>query len=329
LLAPVRVALDAAEAEAAASAATERTPGRRVVAGVIDAQPADAIDAAVLSRIEAASEGRVGDGLGRAVAQAWTFCGACDRCTRGMQTHCPNRREFGTSELPGALAERVVLPIRCLAAVGPAVDDDQAAFASLLGEAIHATNQLHLGSKAYVTVLGDTAIGLLCAQLMARRNTSVRLVGTNEHKLALCEKWGVKHRPLDAVGRHADQDIVVDCTGGAPGLRVALGLVRARGQIVLRWPWRLTATGRNATDANASPDASSAAPAEPDLGLVAQHELTILGSRGGQLNDAVRMLERGEVDVVSLISKRLGFDDAEKALRAAREPDAISVLVSM
>lgn len=323
LLAPVAVVIESGEAGgdqgarsnegpgAGGDGSAPRVPGRRFVARLIESRPGGAMDEAVLSRLRRGDggDGSDRDGAALATASPWTFCGACERCTRGLQAHCTKRRTIGGSDCAGALAERMVLPIRCLSAVPAEVDVEAAAYASLLAEAIHATNQLHLESKAYVTVLGDTPIGLLCAQLMARRNASVRLVGADEGKLELCEKWGVKHRPVDAVGRHGDQDVVVDCTGGGGGLTTALGLVRPLGQVVLRHPWRESSSAR------------------ADLAVVAEKEVRVLGSRGGQLNDAVRMLHRDEADVVSLMTRRFTLDEAEKARRTAAEPGSISVVV--
>ena len=70
--------------------------------------------------------------------------------------------------------------------------------------------------------------------VMAKLNASVRLVGRYSEKLAVCEKWGIKHRHVDDVGRRSDQDIVVDCTGSPDGLDLALRLVRPRGTVVLK-----------------------------------------------------------------------------------------------
>jgi hypothetical protein len=68
-------------------------------------------------------------------------------------------------------------------------------------------------------VLGDGPLGLVMVQVMSRLNASVRLIGRHADKLAICEKWGVKHRLADEVGRRDDQDVVVDApapTGLSP-----------------------------------------------------------------------------------------------------------------
>src|SRR5690606_6250511 len=80
---------------------------------------------------------------------------------------------------------------------------------------------------------------LLTAQALARLNKSVRLLGSRPERVALCERWGVKHRLIEEAGRRQDQEVVIDCTGASGGasgggaLRLAMQLVRPRGVILL------------------------------------------------------------------------------------------------
>ena len=212
--------------------------------------------------------------------------------------------------LDGALADALALPIANLHPVPDKVDDDAAVFANAVAAAQHARAQLHLKGKTFVTVLGDSAEGLLCAQLMARANASVRLVGEHPERLEICAKWSVRHRPLADIGRHADQDIVVDCTGTEAGLSTALTLVRPRGQVLLRAP---SALGSSAAES---------------LALIAERELHVVGSRGGPINEALRALENREVEVAALISRRMKLDDAENALKlTANDPATVKVMI--
>ncbi len=129
----------------------------------------------------------------------------------------------------------------------------------------------------------------------------------------MCEKWGVKHRHVDDIGRRADQDIVVDCTGSPDGLELAMRLVRPRGTIVLK---TMTAAG------------DSPAPGV-DLAPIVMKEISVLGSRSGPVAEAVSMLARGEIDVVSLISRRMTLNDGPAVLQKAGRPGVIAVLVEI
>jgi alcohol dehydrogenase len=303
---PLRAAISSRDALALAGGSPFARRGEAVTLG-----------SEFVGRVEEASPGSEADERRlellagkRVVADPSTACGACDLCTRGLPQHCRNRRELGAVGLDGALADALALPIACLHPVPDSVDDDTALFATGVAAAQHARAQLHLKGKTYITVLGDSAEGLLCAQLMARANASVRLVGEHPERLEICAKWSVRHRPLADIGRNADQDIVVDCTGTEDGLATALRLARPRGQVLLRAPSTLGST-----------------PTE-SLALIAERELQVIGSREGPIPEAMRALENGEVDVASLISRRMKLDDAEAALKLAHaDPATVKALI--
>ncbi|QKK07138.1 MAG: zinc-binding dehydrogenase [Planctomycetota bacterium] len=188
-----------------------------------------------------------------------------------------------------------------------ALDDERAVFASSLGRVLHAARMLRLEGKTYVSILGDGPIGLLAAQVMAKRNASVRLLGTNAANLELCTKWGVKHRAQHEVGRRQDQDVVFDCTGTDESVDLAISLVRPRGSVVLMRTPRETATISPAS--------------------IIRDELQVFGSRGCAIGEAVAELAAERVDVLSLIARRLRFDDGPQALVAAREPGTLKILL--
>lgn len=247
----------------------------------------------------------------RVVIQPDLVCTTCDLCRAGLSQHCRARRTLGTGNTDGCIAERFSIPTRNLVLIPDAIDDDTAALAEPLACALHAAQIVRLAGKSYVTVLGDDAHALLMAQVMARLNASVRVLGDRPERFGVAEKWGVKHRHVSEVGRRADQDVVICSTPDAAMLDMAMGLIRPRGKIVLR--------------GGASPDAH---PWERlDLSPILDAELELLGARGGRLTDAIAALEQRQFDVVSLITKRFKLDEAMAAMRAASEPDALKVLI--
>jgi len=246
----------------------------------------------------------------RVVGAINAVCGACDMCRRGLASHCRRRTILGIAGRDGCFAERFTLPIANLVPVPDHVDDDAAVFAEPLAAALHAVNQVHVEEKPYITILGDGRLGLLCAQVFAPLNATVRVVGKHPEKMNLCEKWGIGHRHVDDIGRRADQDIVVDCTGSASGLDLAMRLVRPRGTIILK---------------------TTVAPAErvADLSPIVINEIEVVGSRCGNIAAAVEALARGTVDVVSLITRRFKLADGVEALRAAARPDVVKALIEI
>ncbi len=253
----------------------------------------------------------------RVVGSPVVACGACELCKRGLSQHCPTRRVLGLRGLNGCLAERFVLPVANLVEVPKGVHDDQAVFANAAAAAVHAAHMLRIEGKPYVTVLGDGVMGLLCAQVMARLNASVRVLGTQPAKFMLCEKWGIKHRHVAEVGRRQDQDVVVDCTGSASGMELALQLVRPRGKVLLKaGPSPMTGLGG---------DEKRGA----DLSLAATNEIEIVGSGAGRIGEGLMALAKNTVEVLSMISSRFRMNDAMAAINLAALPEAVKVIVEV
>lgn len=246
----------------------------------------------------------------RVVGSINCVCGKCDLCQGGLSEHCRDRTVLGIYNHDGCFADRFVLPVNNLLEVPDALDDDQAVFTEPLAAAYQILRQLTIEGRPYITVLGDGRLGLLCAQVLSQLNATVRCVGKHPEKLALCEKWGVKHRLLKDVGLRADQDIVIDCTGSADGLETALRMARPRGKVVLK-----------TTVAN-SPQTKSA-----DLSLLVINEIQLIGSRCGPFAEALSALVAQKVDVISLISRRMKLADGVEAMRLAASSGIIKVLL--
>jgi alcohol dehydrogenase len=107
---------------------------------------------------------------------------------------------------------------------------------------------------------------------------------------------------------------VIDCTGSADGLAVALGMVRPRGKVVLKTPWP-GAISREESLADA-------------LASVVLHEVEVIGSFLGPMHEAVTALAENQVDVVSLIGRRFPLSDGVAAIKAAAAADALKVIVT-
>ncbi len=248
----------------------------------------------------------------RVVASPTTFCSECDLCRAGLSNHCRNRATLGIHGRDGCFADFFLLPIDCLYTVPDSVPDEHALFAQALASAVQAAQQIRIENKPFVTILGDGPLGLLCAQIMQRLNASVRVVGRSEHKMELAEKWGIKRRHERDVGRRADQDVVVDCTGTSAGLELALKLVRPRGKVLLKTDFVWAET-----------------PRPIDLTPIVTSEIEVLGSRSGPINEALRLLATGQVELAGLITRRMKLDDALEALRYAAEPDSLKVIMDV
>jgi len=321
---PSRVLITAADmiaaglgaGEGGGGAAPETQPGAHAFKGVLGSQyvgvvkeinlPPDA-GAAMLSR-----KGWVGK---RVVGTPAIPCTSCDLCRTGLSAHCRARTVLGVHQRDGCLAEAFTVPLSSLCPVPDAVVDDAAVFAYTLSSALHAANMLRGEHTSFITVLGDSAMAMLTAQVLARMNKSVRLLTSKPDRQRLCERWGIKHRGVDEPGRRQDQDVVVDCTGTSGGLRLALQLVRPRGIVLLKSPSALAPfpPGRPMPMVRAGAGSSYAEPVDLTPAIV--NEVQILGSRDGPMPDALRMLAEKAVDVSGLIVKRVKLEEVPAAMR--------------
>lgn len=238
----------------------------------------------------------------RVVPMPDVVCGTCDRCRGGLSAHCSLRRELGAA-LDGCLAEGFALPASNLVPVPAGVDDDDAVMCHAVGRSLRAAHVAGADGRRFVTVVGDSAEAILTAQALARSSTTVRIVGDDPDRLARCERWGIKHRASADVGRRGDQDVVVESTGSATGLALALGLVRPRGLVV-----------------------STAAPREPhDLAPAHEREVTLSFVRAGSITEALAALARRQIDAAGLISRRHRLADGLEALHAALDQPVVVI----
>jgi alcohol dehydrogenase len=244
----------------------------------------------------------------RVVGEINVVCGRCDLCLSGLSNHCRNRTVLGILNRDGAFAEYVRLPALNLHILPDTVDDDAATFVEPLAAAFQVVKQVNLDDRKWVTVLGDGRLGLLVAQVLRDANCQVRVIGKHPEKLALCEKWSIRSRPLEEIVPRHDQDVVVDCTGSPEGLGIALQMVRPRGTVVLK--------------------TTTAAGAPLNLAPVVIDEISVVGSRCGPFREAIAALAEKRVDVTSLIHRRMKLEQGVEAMALAGRPGVLKVIIS-
>ncbi len=238
----------------------------------------------------------------------------CTYCQRGMPTHCSNRTTLGIVNRDGAFADYVMLPIENLHVVPDNVSDEEAVFVEPLAANFEILEQVHLKPTDTVVVLGDGKMGQLAAQVLRLSGCDVAMVGKHEEKLALAAKRGVhtyvlrdmQHFALEN-GRRAD--MVVECSGSAQGLEIALRLVRPRGTLILK------STVADKSTLNLAP--------------IVIDEIRVQGSRCGPFGPALRALSRKLVNVHSLISACYALDEGPAAFKRAEQKGVLKVLIKV
>src|SRR5689334_21988531 len=148
-------------------------------------------------------------------------CGRCDLCLSWLSNHCRARSVLGILNHDGAFADLLRLPAANLHVIPKNIDDDQAVFDEPLAAAFQVLKQIKIDPRKWVMLLGDGRLGLLVAQVLRNAGCPVRVIGKHAEKLAMCEKWQIRSRPLDDIVPRHDQDVVVDCSGSASGFEMA------------------------------------------------------------------------------------------------------------
>jgi len=242
----------------------------------------------------------------RVVGEINAYCGECPTCRAGRPTHCPNRTTLGIWGRDGAFAEYLTLPIRNLHPVPDDVPDEAAVFTEPLAAALEILEQVHIRPTDRVIVLGDGKLGLLVAQVIALLGCDLVVVGRHPEKLAIPARRGIR----TALASEIDglvADVVVECTGRPEGFAAAKRLLRPRGTLVLKSTYH--------------------GQVEADLTSLVVDEVALVGSRCGPFPPALRLLQRGLVDVQPLISAVYPLAEGEEAFARAAEPGTLKVLL--
>jgi threonine dehydrogenase-like Zn-dependent dehydrogenase len=233
-------------------------------------------------------------------------CGRCATCAAGMPRHCPARQVMGIQGADGAFAELVRVPLQNLHAVPDQVPDARAVFTEPLAAAFEILEQVRVEPGMRCLVLGDGKLGLLVAQVLAGAGARVRAVGRHRAKLALLARRGIE-TALAADWRPEPTELVVEASGSAGGFRAAVAATRPRGTLVLK--------------------STLALHPQVDLAPLVIHEITVVGSRCGPFEPALRALAEQRVEVDALVSHRVPLARAADALALAAAPGALKVLI--
>jgi threonine dehydrogenase-like Zn-dependent dehydrogenase len=223
-----------------------------------------------------------------------------------LARHCPSRRVLGILDADGAFAEYVAVPFANLHLVTDAVSDEEAVFTEPLAAAFEILQQVSLSPRDEVLVLGDGKLGLLCAQVLRLSGAKVTAVGKHPEKLALLETPDIR-TVLLRDWRPRLFDVVVEATGSAGGMELALSCVRPRGTLVLK----STIAGAHRLS----------------LAPLVINEINVIGSRCGPFPDALAALAEKSVTVTPLIEAVFPLSEGIAAIRRAGGPGMRKVLL--
>ena len=242
----------------------------------------------------------------RVVGEINLACGKCDWCARRLGRHCPSRSVLGIVKHPGAFQNYFTLPEANLLKVPHSVPNDHAVFAEPIAAACEILDQVRISKGQPVAVLGDGKLGLLIAQVLALHGAEVHQYGRHAKKLKVSKKLGVIGT-VGLPGAKRKFDVVVEATGSSQGLASAVAMTNARGTVVMK----STVHDRAAVD----------------FSHVIVQEISLIGSRCGRFEPALKLLKSGKLNLDAMIDSRFPLSEAVQAFARANEKSVLKVLL--
>ena len=243
----------------------------------------------------------------RVVGEINLACGRCDWCARRLGRHCPRRTVLGIVKHPGAFAEYLTLPEANVRAVPDRLSVEEAVFTEPLAAACEIRDQVRIPPGDQVAVLGDGKLGLLVAQVLSVHGARVRVYGRHKERAAIVEHAGVElvvsPRRLPA----AAYRWVVDATGSPEGLKQAVSMAAPRGTVVMK------STVHGLVGIETAP--------------VIVNEITLVGSRCGRFEPALRLLSSGRVRVEPMLTGSYPLSEVTSAFARAAGRGVLKVLL--
>ncbi|MEV0721042.1 alcohol dehydrogenase catalytic domain-containing protein, partial [Asanoa sp. NPDC050611] len=238
--------------------------------------------------------------LGRRVTgDTMLGCGNCLRCLSGRQHLCADRFEIGIrGGWPGALAERLPVPVRALHPLPDSVDATLGALVEPGGNALRVVEAAAVTATTRLLVLGPGTIGLLTAQIAAARGAEVHLLGRDAPSLAFARDLGFAHAWTSAdLPDDLLFDAVVDATNATALPGFAVRRVEPGGRVVYI--------------------GIAEEPSFVDTRDLVLKDVTAVGvlSASGGLSGTIELYATGAVDPRPLVAATVGLDEA--APRAA------------
>ncbi len=243
----------------------------------------------------------------RVVGEINLSCGECDLCRKGLALHCLSRNVLGIQNRDGAFAQFLTLPLKNLHPLPSNISDAEGVFVEPLAAALEILEQIPLGRKDSVLILGDGKLGLLVAQVMKLRTEEVHCRGKHKRKLEILKRRDIS---TSLSGEKLEQrfDVVVEATGEETGIEEALFRVKPRGRIVFKSTFKQKAG--------------------VDISKIVVDEIQLVGSRCGPFPKAIDVLKKKSVNVEALVDADFPLDEFDKAFAMAQKPEMIKILIT-
>lgn len=230
-----------------------------------------------------------------------------------------------TPPYDGTLAKYYVLPEDFCYKLPGEMSLEEGALVEPASVAVHVCRQAGVAPGKSVVVYGAGPVGLLCCAVSrAFGAKTVVSVDINEERLAFAEKYAATHvfrsqkesaeeagkRLVEECGLGDGADCCIDATGAPPCIQAGIHVLRTGGTYC------------------------QAGMGNPEITFpitaMCVKELTLKGSfryGAGDYKLAVELISSGKVEVKSLISRRVAFEEAAEAFKDVEAGKGIKILI--
>jgi len=232
-------------------------------------------------------------------------CGVCATCRRGASSHCEHRATLGIHNRHGCFAEYLTLPIENLHLIPDHVSNEAAVFTEPLAAALQIQQQIHIKPTDKVLIVGAGRLGQLIAQILSLCSCDLDVVVRHTYQQEILTERGIQTlREEDIVER--TYDFVIEATGAPGGFDLARRAVRPRGTLVLK--------------------STYADDLAVNFSSIVVDEITLVGSRCGSFEPALRLLEADRVNPMPLITESYPLSDGIAAFDHAAQAGVFKIL---
>jgi L-iditol 2-dehydrogenase len=239
-------------------------------------------------------------------------CRRCAQCKAGRYNLCPDMVFLATPPVDGAFVEFLAVPSDFAHDIPSTLSADAAALLEPLSVGIWACEKADVGLGSSVFIAGAGPIGVITAQV-ARAAGATRVVVSDvaTGRLEWASRLGATgvDDPTADEAPDAQFDAFIDASGVPAAIRRGIAAVRPAGSVVL--------VGMGGDELPLP------------VALVQNRELKVTGvfRYANTWPTAIALAAAGAVDLDGLVTAVFGLDEAEQALRAARDPQNMKVVV--
>ena len=171
-------------------------------------------------------------------------CGECDQCCQGRVHTCRHQRFLGCpGQLPGALAEYLVMPAECCYPVPDSMTPDQVALVEPLSIGLYAQRMAQARPGSKVAILGSGPIGLsVLLAFQAAGDYTIYATDLLDERLQAARRcgacWAGNPRQIDVVAEIEKQaplgvDFVFECAGEQEAISQAVEMLKPGGTLLI------------------------------------------------------------------------------------------------